>query len=75
MVSIHTENKIGRQFQNYYHIGIEEETGNNIATDNIENIMSIDTMTGALLLPKLFEEGYEQKDCNTLYCIIQSRWM
>jgi hypothetical protein len=74
-VSIDTENKIRWQFQNYYHINIEDDNDTTMVTDDIENIMSVESITGALLLPKLFEEGYQRKDCNTLYCIIQSRWM
>lgn len=42
---------------------------------DIEDFFDIDSMTGVLLLPKLFEEGYECKQRNTIYCIIQSNWM
>ena len=73
-------NEVQWNHQTYYHINIEDndDDANNTTTslaEDIENVMSIDDINGALLLPKMFEEGYQQKDCNTMYCIIQSRWM
>jgi hypothetical protein len=74
-VTIDTDNKVRWNFQNYYHINIDNDSDTTTYTEDIEKIMSVESITGALLLPKLFEEGYQIKDCNTLYCIIQSRWM
>jgi hypothetical protein len=74
-INIDTDNKVHWNFENYYHLNIDDANDDNTLNDDINNIMSVESITGALLLPKLFEEGYERKDCNTLYCIIQSKWM
>ena len=74
-VTIDMEDGVRWHFQNQYRINIDDENNEEVETEDIENIMSVESITGALLLPKLFEEGYQTKDCNTMYCIIQSRWM
>ena len=62
-------------YQNYYRIciGNEEQEEVILSIEDFNN--SISKLVGVLLLPKLYEAGYEKKHENTMYCIIQSEWM
>lgn len=69
-----TDRGIDWHFSPYCRIHLKD-IDNTVTTDEIEDILDIDSMTGVLLLPKLYERGYEKKEHNTIYSIIQSNWM
>jgi hypothetical protein len=62
-------------YQNYYRICIENdeqaETTKDIEDFNNNN----HKLVGVLLLPQLYDAGYEKKHENTMYCMIQSEWI
>jgi hypothetical protein len=72
-INVETEHPVHSYFKDYYRVTIADD-GENVARD-VEDFKDSDSLFGVLLLPKLFEEGYERKNRNTLYCLIQSNWM
>ena len=62
-------------YQNYYRICIGNEDQEEVILSIEDFNNNISKLVGVLLLPKLYEAGYEKKHENTMYCIIQSEWM
>ena len=62
-------------YQNYYRICIENDEQAETTKDIEEFNNNNHKLVGVLLLPQLYDAGYEKKHENTMYCMIQSEWM
>jgi hypothetical protein len=73
-IEIETHESVFHCNCDYYRINLMKvNEGDNNDINNLVN--KNDEIIGVMLLPRLFENNYEEKNHNSSYCIIRSDWM